>query len=162
MKRTSAALWITALALATGIPAHAADQHSHEVHANADYPAQDGPSLDQGRKWATDEALRRHMEEIRTSLEAHREAILRDRLGPEHEKALARTIESRVAAIVTECKLDPRADANLHLIVADLVQAADILQGKTNAPPRQGAVRAVRAAQMYATYFDHPSWKPIF
>lgn len=162
MKRTSAALCIVALAIGAGVPAYAVGPHSHEAHANADHPAQDRLSLDQGRKWATDETLRRYMEEIRASLEQSRDAILNDRLSPEQEKALARTIESRVAAIVTECKLDPRADANLHLIVADLVQAADILQGKTIAQPRQGAVRAARATQMYATYFDHPNWTPIF
>lgn len=161
MKRTSAALWIAALALGAGIPAYAAGPHSHEPHANAPYPAQDRLSLDQGQKWATDETLRRYMEEIRASLEQSRDAIQRDRLAPEQERALARAIESRVAAIVTDCKLEPRADANLHLVVADLVQAADILHGKTKLEPRHGAVRAIRAMQMYATYFDHPDWKPI-
>jgi hypothetical protein len=162
MKRTSAALWIAALALGAGIPAYAAGPHSHEAHANAAYPAQDGLSLDQGRKWTTDETLRRYMEEIRASLEQNRDAILSDRLTPEQEKALARTIESRVAAIVTDCKLEPRADANLHLVVAELVQAADILHGKATVERRHGAVRAIRATQMYATYFDHPDWNPIF
>jgi hypothetical protein len=162
MKRTSTALCIAALALGAAIPAYAAGPHLHEAHANAAHPAQDRLSLDQGRKWPTDETLRRYMEEIGVALAQSRDAILRDKLTPEQERALAGTIENRVAAILTDCKLEPQADANLHLIVADLVQAADILQGKAHQPRRSGATLAVRATQMYATYFDHPGWKPVF
>ena len=162
MRRNSLALCIAAIALGTTVPAYAADPHSRGVHPNAAQPAQDRLSLDQGRKWPTDEALRRNMEEIRAALAQRRNEILGDWLTPEQERALAGTIENRVAAIVADCKLEPRADANLHFIVADLVQAADILQGKASGPRRNGATLAVRATQMYATYFDHPGWRRVF
>jgi len=162
MRRTSLALCIAALTLGATVPAYAADPHSRDVHANAAHPVPDRLSLDQGRKWSTDEALRRNMEEIRAALAQRRDAILGDWLTPEQERALAGTIESRVAAILTDCRLEPRADANLHFIVADLVRAADILQGKAKGPRREGAALAVRATQMYATYFDHPGWKRVF
>jgi hypothetical protein len=45
--------------------------------------------------------------------------------------------------------------------VADLVQAADILQGRTKLKPQRGTAVATRATQMYATYFDHPGWTPV-
>jgi hypothetical protein len=161
MKRTPAAICIAALALGAAVPAYATSPHSHEA-AHAASPAQGRLSFDQGRKWSTDEALRRHMEEIRAALAQRREAILDDKLTSRDERALAETIENRVAAILTDCKLEPRADANLHLIVADLVQAADILQGKSRLPRRTGATLAVRATQMYATYFDHPGWVRVY
>lgn len=162
MKRTKAAACIAALALGATASAYAAAERLHEAHAHAATPAPGTLSLDEGRKWATDEALRLHMEGIRSALAQRREAILAGRLTPQDERALADTIEKRVAAILTDCKLDPRADANLHVIVADLVEAADILQGKAKQPPRRGAVLAVRASQMYATYFSHPGWRPVF
>jgi hypothetical protein len=161
MKRTPAAICIAALALGTAIPAYATGPHLHES-AHPASPAQGSLAFDQGRKWSTDAALRRHMEDIRASLAQRREAILADKLTPQDERALAETIEQRVAAILTDCKLEPRADANLHLIVADLVRSADILQGKSSLPRRHGASLAVRATQMYATYFDHPGWIRVY
>ena len=162
MKRTSALGIALAIAIGAGMPAFASSTQPHTAHANAAYPAKETLSLDQGRKWATDASLRKHMDEIRAVLARHREAILRDKLTVEQEQALARAIVSRVAAIMTDCDLEPRADANLHLVMAELVQAAEILDGKGRQEPRLGATRAVRAAQMYATYFDHPGWSPIF
>lgn len=161
MKRT-AAVCISILAVGAGsVPAYA-NPHAHPGHVNAAVPAPAKLTLDQGRRWATDAALRRHMEELRTTLAQHGEAISADRLTDEHSAALAQAIERRVAAIMTDCHLEPRADANLHLVMAELVQAAEILQGKSRQGPRSGALRAVRAAQMYATYFDHPGWTPVF
>lgn len=161
MKRT-AAICISLLAIGAGsLPAFANPQ-AHQGHANAAQPAPANLTLDQGRKWATDAALRRHMGELRADLAQYREAILADRLTPAQSAALAQAIERRVAAIMTDCNLEPRADANLHLVMAELVQAADILQGKAMHEPRKGATRAVRATTMYATYFDHPGFDPIF
>ena len=161
MKRTTA-ICISILAIGAGSVPAFANPHAPQEHANAAHPAPAMLTLDQGRKWSTDEPLRRHMGELRTDLARHRDAILADRLTVEQTAALAQAIERRVAAIMTDCNLEPRADANLHLVMADLVQAADILQGKSRLQPREGATRAVRAATMYATYFDHPGWTSIY
>jgi hypothetical protein len=156
VKRTSLATWIALLALGAGMPA-LASPHVHESHAA---PAR--LSFDHGRKWATDDALRRHMGEIRDMLARESSAILAGKLTDERSKAMGLAIEAHVAAIVRDCKLEPEADANLHLIVAELVEAADILQGKSSRHwPDRGATKAVRASQMYATYFDHPGWIPV-
>jgi hypothetical protein len=76
--------------------------------------------LDHGKKWATDEPLRRNMSEIRTALVAKATAIHHATLTADDYKALGSLVEAHVAKIVTECKLDPAADENLHLIVAEL------------------------------------------
>jgi hypothetical protein len=156
MKRNLTALCITLLALGAGAPALAAP-HSHDEHAA---PSQ--LSFDHGRKWATDEPLRRHMGEIGSALAAKSPRILARQLTDEEARLLGAAIELRVAGIVTDCKLPPAADANLHLVVADLVQAADVLQGRTKQPPQKGTAIAARATQMYATYFEHPGWKPVY
>jgi hypothetical protein len=156
MKRSIATLCI-ALTFAAAAPAVAAI-HSHEA---AGHPATSRLAFDAGRKWATDEPLRQHMGEIRNVLARQSRAILAGSLSEADAAALGAQIEARVAAIVTDCKLPPAADANLHLVVADLVQAADILQGRTKQKPQRGTAIAVRATQMYATYFDHPGWRPV-
>ena len=96
-------------------------------------------------------------------------ALLAPQLGPIHAgrlpsadyQALGAAVEQKVAAIVAECKLPPDADAMLHLIVADLVAGADIMQGKTDGKPAEGAHKVVTAANAYGRYFDHAGWKPL-
>lgn len=160
MKTSSAALLALILVVGAGVPAVAVAQHSRDPHAGAAREAP-GLALDAGSKWATDAALRRSMEDIRFALVRERQSILDRSLGDERSRALGRFIEGRVAAIVAECKLEPKADANLHVVVAELAGAAGILQGKSKQDPVRGAAKAVRAAQLYATYFDHPGWRPI-
>ena len=156
MKRNVTALCLTLLALGAAAPVLAVP-HSHDAHAA---PAQ--LSFDHGRKWATDEPLRRYMDEIRSAIASRSSRILGGELTDEEARVLGSAIELRIAGIVTDCKLPPEADANLHLVVADLVQAADILQGRTKQRPQAGTAVAARATQMYATYFEHPGWKPVY
>ena len=116
---------------------------------------------DQGRKWTTDEPVRRYMGEIREALAVQRSTLLARDLSREEAAPLGAAIEGGVIAILTYCRLAPEAAHNLNLVVADLVQAADILQGRSRGSPMDGAGKALRAVQMYATYFDHPGWKPV-
>jgi hypothetical protein len=163
MKRSTAILSIAFTTLSLAVPATAA-VHSHEPaghHSAGHHPATSRLAFDAGRKWATDEPLRQHMGEIRNALAGQSRAILEGSLSDADAKALGAQIELRVAAIVAECKLPPAADENLHLVVADLVQAAEILQGRTRQKAQRGTALATRATQMYATYFDHPGWRPV-
>ena len=157
MTRISAVLGIAFVTLGIAVPVLAMP-HSDSSHAAHEARL----AFDQGRKWATDEPLRRHMGEIRAALSQRSGDILAGRLTDRQAQDLGTLIEARVALIVTDCKLPPEADANLHLIVADLVEAAEILQGRTKQKPQRGTAIAARAAQMYATYFDHPGWKPVY
>ena len=49
----------------------------------------------------------------------------------------------------------------LHLIVADLVAGADVMQGKVAGQPADGARQVVSAATAYGRYFDDAGWKPL-
>ena len=154
--RTLAALLAAALfALGASQPGIAADAHSHA----ADAPAK--LALDHGKKWATDAPLRQRMGEIRALLAAQIGPIHDGKLSPAEYAALGAAIEQKVANIVAECKLPPAADAMLHLIVADLVAGADVMQGKATGNPAEGAHKVVTAANAYGRYFNDAGWKPL-
>ena len=140
-----------------GAPAFAADAHDHAHGAAA--PAE--LTLNQGKKWTTDEPLRKRMGEIRTLMAGKIPAIHGGKLSVAEYQALGVAVEQKVGAIVAECKLPPEADAMLHLIVADLVSGADIMQGKAPGNPADGAHRVATAANAYGEYFDDAGWKPL-
>jgi len=147
-----------ALALAFGGPALAApDAHEHG------HGAQEAQLvLDQGKKWQTDEALRKGMDGIRSALAADLRAIHAGKATPQQYKALAGRIESEVAGIVQNCKLAPEADAQLHIVVAELLAGAETMQGKEKGvKPRAGAERVARALNAYGEHFDHAGWQRI-
>lgn len=154
--RTLAAALAAALfALGASQPGLAADAHSHATGA----PEQ--LVLDHGKKWSTDAPLRQRMAEIRALMAAQIDPIHAGKLAPADYAALGAAIEGKVAAIVAECKLPPSADAMLHLIVADLVAGADVMQGKVAGTPADGARKVVAAANAYGRYFDDAGWKPL-
>lgn len=150
-----ASLLVAALTLAVAGNTLAAEPHQHAAGEPATL------TLDHGRKWATDEPLRNGMNEIRSAFAAKQEAIHAGKLTPAEHKALGGVAEAQVANIVAQCKLEPAADANLHLIIAELVAGADALQGKSPATPAAGATQVVHAMNEYGRYFDHPGWLPL-
>jgi hypothetical protein len=127
----------------------------------------DGPaplhqlSLDHGRKWATDAPLREGMEQIRAALAQRHAGLKKGTLGDAQYAQLGDAIERNVASIVANCKLAPEADANLHVVVVQLVDAADALKGTSAMGRAEGAQKAMTALNLYGRYFDHPGWKPL-
>lgn len=136
--------------------ASATTTHQHE-HANG--AAAPGLALDHGAKWAIDEALGKAMGNIRDAVAAALGQVHDNTLSVSGYKALAGTIRTEVAYMVSNCKLEPAADAQLHLIVADLLDAADKMEmGAGNDFRRDGAVQVVGALENYATYFNDAGW----
>lgn len=150
-----ASLFAAAFTLAVAGSGLAAEPHEHAAGEPTTL------TLDHGSKWATDEPLRKGMNEIRSALAANQEAIHAGTLTPAEYKALGGVVEAQVAYIVSQCKLAPAADANLHLIIAELVAGADAMQGKSQATPAAGATQVVHAMNGYGRYFDHPGWLPL-
>lgn len=154
---------LTALSLAAAGPALAAKQAAHdhgETHAHG--AAAGTLELNAGKKWETDAPLRQAMGGIRQTLAAALNAIHDDRLPATGYDKLAHQVEGAVGAIVANCKLAPKADAQLHLIVADLLAGAEQMAGKAKqAKRRDGAVKVIGALEKYSTYFDDPGYHPI-
>ena len=115
--------------------------------------------LDNGNKWAVDAPLNRAMTNIRNAMDKDLDAIHTRQLAEDKYAALAKKINDEVTYMVENCKLEPEADAQLHLIIAELLAGSTAMENKTHA--RDGAVKVIGAMENYATYFDDPDFKPI-
>jgi len=98
---------------------------------------------------------------MRADLAGKLHAIHKGSLAKEDYAALGKTIEGQLGVIVSQCKLGTQADAMLHIVLADLVGAADVMQGKAAGQPAEAAHRAALALNSYGKYFAHPGWQPI-
>lgn len=151
------ALSLAAAGQALAASGPAAHEHQHEHGAS---PAT--LQLNAGKKWETDAALRQAMGEIRQALAGALHEIHENRLPAKGYGKLAHIVEHEVGNIVANCKLTAEADAQLHVVVADLLAGAERMAGKLKGGKRQdGAVQVVGALDKYATYFDDPGFKPI-
>ncbi|MDP1633737.1 MAG: hypothetical protein Q8L69_03520 [Gallionellaceae bacterium] len=147
------------LALTAGSMAaeRAANKHEHD-HGAA--PAK--LDLNEGRKWATDAPLRQGMENIRKHMDASLHDIHEGKLSVAKYGALAKKVNGEVGGIVANCKLEPKADAQLHLVIADIGEGIEAMEGKAKKVKRQtGAEKVIGALEKYGAHFDHPGWQPI-
>ncbi len=128
--------------------------HEHAGHGNL--------ALDHGKKWSTDAALRTGMNNIREQVGPRLGAIHSGKLTTAQYSELAQKVEAEVGYIVANCKLEPKADAMLHLVIADIGAGVDALAGRsTSLRPAQGAAAIVTALNEYNRFFRHPGWKAI-
>lgn len=141
--------------VATSVAAAEKDAHKH----GADVVKL---TLDNGKKWATDEPLRKGMGNIRAEMQASLHEIHAGKLSAAQYNELANKVSTEVGGIVAQCKLEPKADAQLHLVIADMLDGVETMQGRAKNVKRQtGAVKVLAALEKYGDYFDQPNWQPI-
>ena len=151
---TAAALLLVAWSVGPALAQTAA--HSHDAAAPHKL------SLNQGRKWGTDEPLRAGMGRIRNLVEPQLGAAHAGKLTPSQYRELATQVETEVGGIVASCKLEPKADAMLHLVIADIGAGTDAMAGKdAKLRPALGLVKVAQAVNQYGSHFDDPGFKPI-
>ncbi len=151
-------LSLSAAMLALPLMVQAADHSHHDHGASAPQSIQ----LNAGKKWATDDALRRGMGSIRTLAEKALPAAHAGKLTPAGYDALANDVNAQIAFVVENCKLDPKADAQLHIVIGDLTNGVEAMQGKQPGQSRaMGVVEISRTLNTYGKYFNHPGWKAI-
>jgi hypothetical protein len=132
-------------------------KHEHSHHGPAA-----GPTLDHGRKWASDEPLRKAMGNIRDLVAASLNVIHENKLADAGYGELAGKIANEVEYLVNNCKLEPKADAQLHRILADIFEGVEAMGGKREKMKRRdGAVKVIGALERYAATFDDVGWKPL-
>jgi hypothetical protein len=137
-------------------PAFAADAHGH------DHGALPKLTLNKGKQWSTDAPLREGMTKIRGIVEPQLKQVHAGKMDAAGYARTAADIEAQVGYIVGNCKLDPDADAVLHLIIAEVGEGIDAMRAKDGgARAEQGMVKVVAALNSYGKYFDHPGWKSI-
>jgi hypothetical protein len=150
-------LVVAAMAAALSMPA-LAQAATHDHGAAAPHKL----TLNQGHKWATDAPLRAGMGRIRGLVEPQLGAAHAGRLMPEQYRELAMQVEAEVGAIVASCKLEPKADAMLHLVIAGIGEGTDTMAGKNGkVRPALGLVKVAQAVNQYGSHFDDPGFKPI-
>lgn len=118
--------------------------------------------LNAGKKWGTDDALRQAMSTIHTSVSQILPKAHSGKAKAADYEAFSKDITAQVAYIVENCKLDPQADAQLHIIVADIMSGVEAAEGKEGEKQRaSGVVKIAQASNAYGKHFDHAGWKAI-
>ena len=141
-------------------PGHGADtaDHGHGHHDHATHAG--GLVLNEGERWATDAALREGMGRVRATFVAALPAYKRGELSREAAMGTARAIDDHVAFLVENCKLEPAADAVLHVLLAELLQGTAALRQAAASPEAMPRIHGVLLD--YPRYFDHPDWEGFF
>jgi hypothetical protein len=166
MSRPIPALLTLTIALTMAMPSFASARalaedpgHDHPAHEHAhhtDGVARDSPVMGpaDGGLWPTDAPLRTGMARVHKALvQAHaaQDGAGLDRAGA---AALAGEVRAAVAYMVANCQLEPAADADLHLLIGQMLAAVERAE---QAPGDPAGVPALHATvEAYGAHFDHP------
>lgn len=137
-------------------PATAPAAHAHDEAMSGKL------ALDKGRPWATDAPLRTGMDRIRALTAGALANAHAGKLDARASATVAAQVEQEVAGIVANCKLEPQADAMLHLVIADIGAGTAAMAGKV--PGRKsedGLLQLAQAVNAYGRHFRHPGFKPV-
>jgi len=122
--------------------------HAEKQHAVSEL------SLDHGKKWQTDAPLRRGMQHINDAVMHAVPAYHDDTLSKSEADELAGQINAQIEYMIANCKLEPAADATLHVLIGKLLTGAASLE---NDPlSSQGLPHIVSTLHQYSEYFAHP------
>ncbi|HEX9172075.1 MAG TPA: hypothetical protein VF861_05385 [Telluria sp.] len=156
MKTPNALLLAIALALPLATVASETAKHEHGAAVTTKL------ELNAGKKWATDAPLRKAMDNIRASVATALPQAHAGKLTPAQYDAFGKDVSGQIAYIVQNCKLDPKADAQLHIVVGDIMSAIDTATGKQPDQKRaMGVVKIAQSLNSYGQHFDHAGWKPV-
>lgn len=156
MKRTLPL--ILALALSSPLAVLAAENaHNHSAAGAA--PTIE---LNNGQKWEIDAPLRKGMDAIQAATRDTLERVHANKATPDDYAAFNKQVNDEVAYIVANCKLDPKADEQLHGLIVQMQAGAETAQGaQGDAERADGVIDVVKALNTYGDYFDHSGWKKI-
>lgn len=136
--------------------------HLHHAHGHS-HGSADGDSpvlvLNDGKPWSTDEALRTGMQRMREAIALGLDKHRQGRLQPEDTAMLATAVQDNVNYLIQNCRLEPKADAVLHVFITGLLGGAALVNAKP--PASEGFEKLAHALSEYPKYFDHPGWVPL-
>jgi hypothetical protein len=145
---------VTAFALGCAGPGLAVEPPAH-----GDKAAVAKLRLNQGKKWQTDEALRRGMNEIRAAMTDALTPIHENVFTPAQYDALAARTQAQIDYVVSNCKLPEAADQQLHIVLEQIIDGVAEMKAATGRD--QGAAKIVQALGQYGDYFNHAGWRPV-
>lgn len=142
------------------IPAMAQNQPAHHpVHEHPVKKERAQPELNHGKRWATDTSLREGMIRIRTAVLEAQESSVDGKLNRAKATTLATSVDTALNYMFEHCKLEPEADANLHILLERLMHAANAV--KTAPDSTEGVPEIMEVLEAYPRYFDHPDWQSL-
>jgi len=130
----------------------AAEEHRHDHGYSTEKL-----SLNQGEKWQIDESLHIGMSGIKKEMMANLDAIHHDKYAKEQYSALAKRIDAQISYLFEHCKLPAKADAQLHILLANIMQGSHLM--KAGETPRQGAIKIIQSLNDYPQYFNDSAWQ---
>lgn len=148
-------LFASLLAAGLALPTSLALAQTHDHAAAAELSL----TLNQGQKWQGDENMLKGMDAIRTAITARQEAIHAGSLQPAEYATLAGEIQAQVDFMVENCKLEPAADEQLHLVLGEVLNGVSAMEAGD--APQAGVETVVAALNGYGEHFEHPGWAPI-
>jgi len=153
---------IIALAAAWALAPTATSLAAEEGHKHEHAAGEAKLVLDHGRKWQTDAVARQSTDRLRAALSADLKAIHAGKQTDARYAALADQVNAEVANMVQNCKLEPKVDEQFHVVLTELLAAAEAMQGKEKEVSRRhGAERMAKALNDYGRYFQHPGWRRL-
>lgn len=145
-----AAMLLGVLTMPVSAVAEDDHDHGHEVTEL---------TLNNGEKWEIDAPLSLAMNKIRDAMNKDLDGIHANNLPQKKYNALAKEINNQIAYMIENCELEPAADAQLHIIIHDLMNGEETMQSEASA--QAGAVKVVGAIENYTRYFNDPKLKPL-
>lgn len=125
--------------------------HHHDIQATL--------VLNNGAKWQTDAPLRNNMETLRDAFKLRLNDIHSGTLAASEYALLGELTQKTVNNIIAECQLPSEADAQLHLVIAQMLEGASQLKEEQPAEVLgQSAHQIALAIINYGKFFDHPDW----
>lgn len=137
---------LSVIALLLAVTAPAALAHRHAAHATD--VATQSPAV-----FPADAQLRVAMDRVRNAVEAFEHAR-HGHMGPEQVRALTDHLDAQVTRVFKECRLEPRADASMHVILATIAKASRAMRAKPGDFTPVAAME--RALADYARMFNDP------
>ncbi|WP_368640413.1 hypothetical protein ABRZ04_04105 [Castellaniella ginsengisoli] len=136
----------------TAIAAESAHSHGHELHGTME--------LNQGQKWETDAPLRQGMGALHQIVSTGLDGAHANALKSDDYKKMSGEIMTQFTYIVENCKLEPEADAQLHILLGNISQGVNVIEGKVSGEqPEDGLIKMAQALNSYGSYFNHPNWE---
>ncbi len=143
---------VTLLAVTSSCLVVAEEHNHHEKNAEQ-------MSLNLGKKWSIDDSLHIGMSGIRDEVMSNLNAIHYNNFSNEQYAKMVPVLEKHLSYLFENCKLPAKADAQLHTLLAKVMQGIDKM--KSTADKKQGTILIVQALKNYPIYFNDPKWQVV-
>ncbi|KHD89472.1 MAG: hypothetical protein OM95_03695 [Bdellovibrio sp. ArHS] len=125
-----------------------AQNHSHHAHKETSSAL----VLNDGQKWQADDVLRKQMQGLEEKFASVHQLFETKKARNADFMMLAKQIGEATSQIVKNCKLEPKADATLHVILGKLLNAKENLGV---AKKRLAALKEMQQSfNLYHEYFE--------